>query len=97
MMATACPRALLMSTPSSVGLVNIQPRQRGSLVDPRRLGLWVERSADERLTAMAGSVGATKSALMQWLIEQADVDAAGRPRGWDSDHPRAEELPLDSQ
>lgn len=76
--------------------MNAQPRTRGSLVEPRRLGLWVERSADERLTAMAKTVGTTKSALMQWLIEQAAVDPSGRPIGWESDHPRAEELPIES-
>jgi|GEM_PF-3342911 len=76
--------------------MNAQPRHRGSLVEPRRVGLWVERSADERLTAMASAVGATKSALMQWLIEQADVDPAGRPIGWEFDHPRDQELPIES-
>lgn len=76
--------------------MNAQTRPRGSLVEPRRVGLWVERTADERLAAMASAVGATKSALMQWLIEQAEVDPTGRPVGWESDHPRAEELPIES-
>ncbi|NTW40840.1 MAG: hypothetical protein HGA44_13330 [Cellulomonadaceae bacterium] len=76
--------------------MNARPRLRSSLVEPRRLGLWVERSADERLTAMAASVGTTKSALMQWLIEQAPADEAGRPVGWEAAHPREEELPIES-
>jgi len=86
----------LMSVPRTVASMNAQPRPRGSLVAPRRIGLWVEGSADERLTAMAAAVGTTKSAMMQWLIEQPEVDPAGRPHGWDADHPRTEELPINS-
>lgn len=71
---------------------NARTRPRSSLVEPRRLGLWVERSADERLAQMAASVGTTKSALMQRLIEQAPVDEAGRPLGWPVDQAVQEEL-----
>ncbi len=85
-----------MSASNTLAVMNAQTRPRGSLVEPRRVGLWVERTADERLTSMARAVGATKSALMQWLIEQAEVDPAGRPVGWESEHPRAEELPIES-
>lgn len=72
-------------------------RDRGSLVDARKVGLWIEGPADERLTALADAADTTRSALTQWLIERADVDADGVPVGWLNDHPREEELPIDTR
>lgn len=76
---------------------NVRRRDRGSLVDARKVGLWIEGPADERLTALADAVDTTRSALTQWLIERADVDADGVPAGWLNDHPREEELPIDTR
>lgn len=76
---------------------NVRRRGRGSLVDARKVGLWIEGPADERLTALADAADTTRSALTQWLIERADVDADGVPVGWLNDHPREEELPIDTR
>lgn len=71
-------------------------RPRGSLDDARKVGLWLEGVADERLTELATSVGATRSAFTQWLIETVPLDHDGRPAGWDEAHPHDEELPINS-
>lgn len=71
-------------------------RPRGSLADPRKVGLWIEAVADDQLTELATSVGATRSEFTQWLVERVQKDAEGRPIGWDEDHPPIEELPIDS-
>lgn len=76
---------------------NVRRRDRGSLVDARKVGLWIEGPADERLTALADAADTTRSALTQWLIERADADADGVPVGWLNDHPREEELPIDTR
>lgn len=78
-------------------LVNARRRDRGSLVEARKVGLWFEADADARLTDLADAAGTTRSALAQWLIERADVDPSGVPAGWHEDHPRDEELPIDTR
>ena len=45
---------------------------------------------------LADAAGTTRSALAQWLIERVPVDHAGRPEGWEKDHPRDEELPINT-
>jgi hypothetical protein len=57
-------------------------RERGSLIRPKQVNVMLESAADERLAAMATAAGATKSALVQWLIDQAQLDESGRPAGW---------------
>ena len=71
-------------------------RPRGSLVEPRKVGIWLETRVDDRLNQLAAAAGTSKSAITQWLIERVELDADGRPVGWDADHPREEELPIDS-
>jgi len=73
-----------------------QRRPRGSLNEPRKVGLWLEAVADDRLTELATSVGATRSAFTQWLVEHVPLDNDGHPAGWDDDHPHDEELPINS-
>lgn len=62
--------------------MQVRRRERGSLVNPLKVGLTLERAADDRLTAMAGAVGVTKSELTQWLIESTPLDERGRPVAW---------------
>ena len=76
--------------------MNARRRERGSLVEARKVGLWFEAGADARLSELANAAGTTRSALAQWLIEHAPVDVDGRPVGWERDHPREEELPIDT-
>ena len=78
-------------------LVNARRRERGSLVEARKVGLWFEADADARLTDLAEAAGTTRSALAQWLIERAAVDTNGMPAGWQEDHRRDEELPIDTR
>ena len=77
-------------------LMNARRRERGSLVEARKVGLWFESDADARLSDLADAAGTTRSALAQWLIERVPVDHAGRPEGWEKDHPRDEELPINT-
>lgn len=85
-----------MHTHPRVAGVSTRGRPRGSLVDPRRISLLIEASADERLNSFADAAGTSRSGLIQWLIERTAADEAGRPVGWKVDHPREEELPIDS-
>ncbi len=71
-------------------------RPRGSLVAPRRISLLIEASADERLNSLVDAAGTSRSGLIQWLIDRVEVDAHGKPVGWDAEHPRDEELPIES-
>ena len=71
-------------------------RPRGSLVDVRRISLLIEAGADERINNLASAVGTSRSGLIQWLVEHVEVDAHGKPVGWDAEHPREEELPIES-
>ena len=71
-------------------------RPRGSLDEPRKVGLWFEAVADDRLSKLATSVGATRSEFTQWLVENVPLDADGKPVGWDETHPNDEELPINS-
>jgi len=74
--------------------MKVQRRPRGSLDEARKIGLWIEAQADDRLAELAAAAGTTKSALTQWLIEAVEVDEVGQPIGWTKDHPREEELPI---
>lgn len=78
-------------------LMNARGRERGSLVEARKVGLWFEARADARLTALATAAGTSRSALAQWLIERVEQDPAGRPVGWAESHPHEEELPIDTR
>ena len=69
-------------------------RPRGSLVDPRKIGLTVEKRSDERLTSAAAAARTTRAALAQWLIDRMAVDEHGVPVGWWDDHQRPNELEL---
>lgn len=71
-------------------------RPRGSLVDVRRISLLIEADADERINDLADATGTSRSGLIQWLVEHVEVDERGKPVGWDAEHPRDEELPIDS-
>lgn len=75
--------------------MNARGRERGSLKEAKKIGLWFEANADARLTDMAAAAGTSRSALAQWLVETAEKDAEGRPAGWSAAHPREGELPLD--
>ena len=72
---------------------NVQRRERGSLIDATKVGLWFEAEANERLTHMATAAGTTRSALAQWLIECVEADSEGIPLGWHSPHDHPEPLP----
>ncbi len=74
--------------------VNVRRRERGSLENSRKVALWFEAEANSRLTAIANAAGTTRSALAQWLIDQAEVDEDGVPIGWADAHPKLEELPI---
>lgn len=68
--------------------MNARGRERGSLKEAKKIGLWFEANADARLTDMAAAAGTSRSALAQWLIETAEKDTEGRPAGWAAAHPR---------
>lgn len=67
-------------------------RPHGSLVDGRRVGLWFEETANQRLGELAKNARTSKSAMAQWLIETVETDENGVPLGWPSDD---EQLPID--
>lgn len=68
-----------------------QPRRpRGSLRDPLRVGVTIERTTDDRFAAIARSTGISKSALFEWAINRLELDENGVPVAWDPE----EELPL---
>lgn len=75
--------------------MNTPRRERGSLVGAKRVGLTFEEEADERLTALARAAGTSRSAVAQWLIEQATTDANGAPKGWRHAHRLESELPIE--
>lgn len=75
--------------------MNVRRRDRGSLIEARKVGLWFEADADARLSHLATAAGTTRSALAQWLIERVPVDRGGIPVGWEEDNPRDKELPID--
>lgn len=57
-------------------------RARGSLHDPLKIGLTVERESDKRAAQVARHISASKSELVQWLIDSMQLDARGVPVGW---------------
>lgn len=68
-----------------------QPRRpKGSLRDPLRVGVTIERTTDDRFAAIARSTGISKSALFEWVINSLELDENGVPVEWDPE----EELPL---
>lgn len=79
-----------------MGAMEIKRRPHGSLVGGRKVGLWLEAEADAHLTALSNSVGTTRSAVVQWLIESASLDDKGKLAGWKENPPHEEELPLDT-
>jgi len=80
----------------SVDVMAPRRRPRGSLDEPRKVGLWLETVADDRLSELATRVGATRSEFTQWLVENVPLGVDGRPVGWDETHPVEEELPINS-
>lgn len=76
--------------------MNARRRDRGSLQDGRKIGLWFEGQSDDRLTHIAAAAGTTRSALAQWLVDSVVLDADGVPVGWADAHPRPEELRIDA-
>ncbi|MFD1101599.1 hypothetical protein ACFQ23_05635 [Schaalia naturae] len=73
--------------------MTVRRRPRGSLVEPRRVGLTLEAGAIDALVDLAAKLGVTQSALAQWLIENVQLDEDGIPVGWDETH-LDEELPI---
>lgn len=67
-------------------------RPKGSLQDPLRVGVTIERSTDKRFAAMAQAAGVSKSALFEWMVLSQELSGDGAPIDWPDDGP--EELPL---
>ena len=65
----------------------VRSRRRGSLVEP---------PAVDALAREARELGVSKSALVQWLIQNVPRDAQGVPAGWAESHHNNEELPIDT-
>ncbi|MFC2777608.1 MAG: hypothetical protein ACFN4K_05980 [Pauljensenia sp.] len=74
--------------------MTVRKRPRGSLVEPRRVGLTLEADAIDALVDLAAKLGVTQSALAQWLIENVQLDEDGIPVGWWDETHLDEELPI---
>ena len=73
---------------------HITRRPRGSLVEPKKVLLTLEGSADNRLSQLAGQLGVTKSALAQFLIETVELDERSRVAGFPRPATRQEEFDI---
>ncbi|MDU3821440.1 MAG: hypothetical protein R5N81_00585 [Cutibacterium granulosum] len=56
----------------------------------------LEAPAVDALAREARELGVSKSALVQWLIQNVPRDAQGVPAGWAESHHNNEELPIDT-
>jgi hypothetical protein len=56
----------------------------------------LEAPAVDALTHEARKLGVSKSALVQWLIQNIPRDTQGVPAGWAESHHNDEELPIDA-
>lgn len=65
-----------------MGAMTSRRRERDSLVGAKKVALIFEADANARLSALATAAGTTRSAVAQWLIEQARTDENGVPVGW---------------
>ncbi|MEA5647806.1 MAG: hypothetical protein R5N60_10415 [Cutibacterium granulosum] len=58
---------------------------------------WLRAAAAvDALAREARELGVSKSALVQWLIQNVPRDAQGVPAGWAESHHNNEELPIDT-
>jgi hypothetical protein len=73
-----------------------QRRPRGSLRDAKKVAFTLEEASDDAATNLAAHLGVTKSALVQWLIDNVQKDDRGFPVGWPDTSLRDGELPIDS-
>lgn len=56
----------------------------------------LEAPAVDALAREARELGVSKSALVQWLIQNTPRDTQGVPVGWAESHHSNEELPIDT-
>ena len=68
-------------------------RPRGTLVDPVAIGYEIERSAKQRLDAIARNSGVSGSYMLQLLIERLELNEKGVPKWW-TPISSEEELPI---
>lgn len=92
-----CRSRLNGSVTNTLSIMTVRRRERGSLVEPRKVAFTIEAEADDRITESATKLGITRSAYIQWLAEHVQRDAAGLPVGWPEDSSRNGELPIDSR
>ena len=92
-----CRSRLNGSVTNTLSVMTVRRRERGSLVEPRKVAFTIEAEADDRITESATKLGITRSAYIQWLAEHVQRDAAGLPLGWPKDTSRNGELPIDSR
>lgn len=93
---TRCVPAPPVCTHTYYGHMAVRSRRRGSLVEPRRVAFMLEAPAVDALAREARELGVSKSALVQWLIQNIPRDAQGVPTGWAESHHSNEELPIDT-
>lgn len=68
-------------------------RPHGSMQDPMKLGLTVERPVSDRLTALAAAAGVSKAVMLEWLVTNVRLNDNGVPADWP--HPPEEgQLPM---
>ena len=71
-------------------------RPRGTLRDPIRTGYEIERTAKERLDALAAHAGVSSALYFERLIENVELNDRDLPVWWPEDRSRDGELPIDS-
>lgn len=99
-MQETCDKRGVVATPVCIhtyhGPMVVRSRRRGSLVEPRRVAFMLEAPAVDALAREARNLGVSKSALVQWLIQNIQRDTQGVPVGWAESHHNDKELPIDA-
>jgi hypothetical protein len=62
-------------------------RPRGSLTNSTQAKFLFEQATVTRVTEMTRAANATRSALVQWLLDTVELDEHGAPVGWFDAHP----------
>jgi hypothetical protein len=71
-------------------------RPRGSLVDGVPIGYVVERSAKDRLDAIAVRAGVSSAVMFEHVMAHLELTSRGLPVTWPEQPVRDGELPIDA-